>query len=159
MTFLPWNIVESPHVYMQGASSERQFFWMYFFRTALFGEFMYIGTSVVFLSRMTALLGMGCLISMGIGLYQQIRTSDIFSIPLIVCLIIVLESAIAYVILHQSTPNQDFRFSILILPILGYFAVRGAAGHGVMAKILRAWLWSFVIVSITFFSAVVFRNF
>ncbi len=158
-TFLPRSIVESPHVYMEGIADERQYFWMFFFRTALFGEFLYIGTLVVFLSRMTALLGMGCLITIGIGLYRQIQKSDNFTIPLVVCLIIVLESAIAYVILHPSAPNQDFRFSVLILPILGYFAVRSVDGHGTMQNILRAWLWSFIVVSIAFISVVVLRHF
>lgn len=150
MTFLPWSIVESPYVYLPNSGVERGYFWMYFFRSSLFGEFVFSGDTIVGMSRMMTLLAMGTLIMFAIGLFQRIRHYDTFIIPLIVCLIIVLESAIAYVILHPSAPNQDFRFSILILPILGYFAVRGVTGDGIIAKILRAWLWSFVIVNAAF---------
>lgn len=150
MTFLPWSIVQSPYVYLPSTMIERGYFWMFFFRTSLFGEFIFSGDTIVFVSRVMVLLAMGMLITVASGLYQRIRQYDAYVIPLIVCLIIVLESAIAYVILHPSAPNQDFRFSLLILPILGYFAVSGSSGNGILPKILRAWLWSFVIVSIAF---------
>lgn len=156
-TFLPWNIVESPYAYMQTNLGERRYFWMFFFRTALFGEFVFSGDAIRFFSRVTALLGMGALITIAIGLFRQIRSYDRFIIPLLVPLIIVLESAIGYVILHPSTPNQDFRFSILLLPIFGYFAVQGATQSHVIGGFLRAWLWSFMLASIAFILGIFFQ--
>lgn len=156
-TFFPWNIVESPYVYMPSALSERRYFWMFFFRTSLFGEFIFSGDAIRFIHRMMAILGMGTLVIIARGMYRQIRTYDTFVIPLLVSLIIVLESAMGYVILHPSAPNQDFRFSILLLLIFGYFAVRGVAGQGMTTRFLRAWLWSFMLVSIAFIAGLFFQ--
>lgn len=156
-TFFPWNIVESPYAYMQSALSERRYFWMFFFRTSLFGEFIFLGSAIQFINRMMVILGMGTLITIVIGMYRQIRTYNTFIIPLLVSLIIILESAMGYAILHPSAPNQDFRFSILLLPILGYFAVRGVAGQSLTASMLRAWLWSFMLVSIAFIAGLFFQ--
>ncbi|MBP7113931.1 MAG: glycosyltransferase family 39 protein [Candidatus Peribacteraceae bacterium] len=157
-TFRPWSVVEAPFVYAPRDPAERGYFWMFFFRTALFSEFTYRG-SVIFISGLLSLLGMGYVLLVLAGIVKQIRRNDIFLIPFFVLLIVILEGAMSYRFLHPAFPNQDFRFSILIVPVLAYFAVRATEGGGRLARVMRAWLMAFIAASIAFVIALLIQSF
>jgi hypothetical protein len=132
---------------------------MFFFRSALFSESFFGGKAVIFCARILAMLGVGSLVVIVAGIIKQIRAKDTLLIPLLVILIIVLEGAIAYRVLHPSAPNQDFRFSILILPAITYFAVRASEGTSTFAMLYRVWLFAFTVAVISFFIAAVIQYF
>jgi len=152
LTFNPFDIISKPYFNPYDDSSGRQYFWMSFFKTSLFGEFSY-PTKMILLSRILATLLLGCVLMSFIGIVQSIRRQEDFLIPLLVTLIIIVEGSIGYRALHASASNQDFRFSILVLPVLAFFAIKGAESQGFIGQLMRAWLQAFVVVATFFFLA------
>lgn len=157
VTFIPESIIRTPFVFSTPVA-ERSFFWAYFFRTALFSESTFQGTLVIFMARLMACLGMGSVLIAIQGIVRSVRRQDKMVIPLLVMLIIVLEGAFAYRFLHPSLPNQDFRFSVLLVPVIAYFAVRGAETEGHAGRLMQAWLRAFVVIAALFFLGVTLKH-
>lgn len=152
--FSPAVTTLMPYVFLTTLPNIRSYFWIYFFLSSLFGEAMFAAKGIILISRILVILGIGSVILAGIGTVKRLRANDENLAPLLVTFLVVIEAAISYAILHPSAPNQDFRFSLLILPILAYFAVWTTEGDTPPAVVARTWLLSFVACSILFFSAV-----
>lgn len=151
LVFHPADILELPFA---NAASGREWFWMFFFKTALFGEFSY-RPDLFLPARILAVLGMGSVLIAFAGWIRMVQKRDMFLIPLTVTFLIILAGALLYRMLHPSVPNQDFRFSILLIPILAATAVFAADVSGWTGKLARAWLLAFACVCAWFFLTLV----
>jgi|GEM_PF-376312 len=125
LTFNPFQVLAIPYNNTWADESRRMFFWEFFFRSAFFGEFS-MGDSLKMLSAAILLLGMGAGILMGIGLLADLRRRAYESLPMWTMLGVLVAGNLALRYRYHCSCDQDFRFAILaIIPIL-YFAVRGA---------------------------------
>lgn len=129
----------------------RQYFWIYFFKTALLGEFSYPGILLP-LSRLLLSLGIGMVALLILSIFRTLRLRDPLAVPMFLAFVFTLAGAFAYRILRPASSNQDFRFSILLVPVFAYFIARALPSF---SPILRdaAVFWSslFVFMSATFF--------
>lgn len=149
LTFNPFDIVYQPYANAWDESTGRQYFWVFLFKTSLFGEFLY-PKNLLLVSRILSVLFMGALAMAALGIGRSIKKNDMYLIPLLVCLIIILEGAFGYRWLHPAASNQDFRYSLLLLPLLSYFAVRATEILGKVGMFLRAWLLAFSVCCLWF---------
>lgn len=143
LVFNPMEIVAQPYASAWDDSTGRQYFWMFLFKTSLFGEFSY-PKNLFLVSRILVVLLMGGLAMSIAGIMKAVRNNDRYLIPLLVSTIIITEGAFGYRWLHPAASNQDFRYSFLLLPLLTYFAVRSMEGKETWRIVLRTWLLAFV---------------
>ncbi len=124
LTFNPLEILRKPYNNPWDDSMRRQYFWEYLFRSAFFGEFSF---PPALRSLSVLLLGIGMsLIPLGIyGLTADLRCRRGACPPMLVIGGLLLAGALGYRVAFPYAPNQDFRFSVLLLIPAVYYALRG----------------------------------
>jgi len=145
-TYLAFNVSDvlaHPYANAWVDIGGRQRFWEFIFKTSLFGGFSYL-ENIVHISRILLILFMGSLMISVVGTVRAIKVKDSHLIPLLVSLLIILAGAVFYRFLHPLASNQDFRFSLLLLPLLAYFAVLATETKRKYSSTMRAWLIAFM---------------
>ena len=151
LVFNPLAVILQPFTSVWSDASGRPFFWVFFFKTSLFGQFSYLPVLRPFASLLAA-LALGLLPILAAGIVRAVRSRDSARTPLLLTLVLVLAAAITYRILHPQSPNQDFRFSILLVPIGAYFAAWALRTPRRLPRALMAtWLILFMSASTLFF--------
>jgi hypothetical protein len=155
VTFNPVAMLRLPFNDTWWDVARRQNFWEFFFRSAFFGEFSFAkqrGIAVAIL-----VCGFLALPILARGLWRAVRERHPSLAPLLLTTFLLLAAALAYRWLHPASPNQDFRFSILLCIPLAYFAVIGAlspprwwkaASLGVLGASLVLWFAFFLSLAI-----------
>jgi len=149
LTISPLLFPDTPFVNPWINAGGRQFFWVYFIKSALFGEFSFPTLAVV--CRLLLELGLGMLILMFLGIVRTFRKDEEFFVPMFVTSLIMLLAAAFFPIYHPVGPSQDFRYSVLLLVPFSYFVI-----HAIRSKqeILEAaglaWASFFILVSSVF---------
>ncbi|OIO55530.1 hypothetical protein AUJ46_01005 [Candidatus Peregrinibacteria bacterium CG1_02_54_53] len=124
LIFNPIRILQSPYAEPWKETSSREFFWEYFFRSAFFGEFSYADEL-----RAVAVLILACSLALllflvyGLVKLTLYHSHEVF--PLGITVIFVLAAHFFYRIYAPFSANQDFRFSLAILPLLAFYVVAG----------------------------------
>ncbi len=151
LAFNPLTVILQPFASTWSDASGRQFFWVFFFKTSLFGEFSYLPVLRPFGSLLAA-LALGLLPILATGIVRAVRSRDSARTPLLLTLVLVLAAAITYRILHPQSPNQDFRFSVLLVPLGAYFIARALrTPRRLLRALMAAWLILFMSASTLFF--------
>jgi hypothetical protein len=143
VVFDPIGVIIRPFANPWADGSGRQFFWMYFFQSSLFSEFAFWQQGLGLISRTLSALLLGSLLIALRGVIKAFRHNDQYLMPIMVTAIFTLHGALLYRVLHPGSANQDFRYSIVLIPILAYFAVRATEGNSKLHTIFRFWLLAF----------------
>jgi hypothetical protein len=115
LTFNPITALRHLYVSPWNDFGGRQSFWLYFFKTSLFGEFTF--PDIIRSSAwMTVLTGISVLPWAMVSLVIPRRYADRLKIPLLSTVLLVLLGALSYRIRYPMASNQDFRHSVLIIP-------------------------------------------
>jgi len=124
LTFNPIRILHSPYAEPWKKTSSREYFWEYFFRSAFFGEFSYADEL-----RSIAVLILACSLALSFffayGLVKLTLYHSHQVFPLGITVIFILAAHFFYRIYAPFSANQDFRFSLAILPLLVFYAIAG----------------------------------
>lgn len=122
--FNPLRIIRDPYVDLLDPYSGREFFWEYWWKTALFAASNY-GSGFRILASTIATLSMTLLLLCIRGVIQSMRNWDRKYLPLMTTGAVFLFGHVVYRFLAPFSVSQDFRYSaISILPIL-YFTILG----------------------------------
>jgi hypothetical protein len=102
-------------------ASRRQYFWEYFFRSAFYGEYEFKEQAWIAVPLLLFALGLLPLFLYGLfdGLYREAKHGLI----LFTMFFAILGAGIAYRFAFPFAPNQDFRFSLLLIVPFGIFAL------------------------------------
>ena len=152
--FHPLRYIRSEYLNPFDDVSGRQYFFEYFFKSSVYGEFVYgKGTGARYLARV--LNGSTLLIYLlaALGIVRSLVKGDRlkFTFPLLSVLVF---TVFGHLIFRYKAPyscSQDFRYSITALVPIIYYVVTGA---GALPKLLRypvkAWLWIFTGLCVIF---------
>jgi 4-amino-4-deoxy-L-arabinose transferase-like glycosyltransferase len=140
LTLNPVQMLAHPYNNPWGPGERREYYWEFFLRSAVSGEFGY-GDTLKWLDTLELALWLGTL---GLGVYGFVRVQRkewYALLPLTATLLTQVAGSIAYRADHPCACNQDFRFVPLLIVPVAYFAVRGALLLPGRAKELgQAWL-------------------
>lgn len=124
LTFNPIRVLRSPYANPWKDTTPREYFWEYFFRSAFFGEFSYPAEL-----RAVAVLVLACALLLlpflAFGLVKLTLRYSHQVFPLGLTVIFVLGSHFFYRIFAPYSANQDFRFSLAMVPALMFYLVWG----------------------------------
>lgn len=139
-TFNPAQVLRIPYNNPWNDESRRSYYWEYLYRSAFYGEFSFDGrlrgVSVAIL-----FFGFGaCVLSLAGFLTEAVRSFRRF-LPSGVFLFLLLLSSFLYRWKFTYAPNQDFRFIVIAIVPLAYFAARGAQALGRRSDAALAALW------------------
>lgn len=141
-TFNPVMVLRVPYNDPWKDEARRAYYWEYFYRSAFFGEFGFDqrlrGLSVAML-----FLGFGALLLAIFGAARDARTSFGAFLPAGLFAIAMFASSLLYRVNFGYSANQDFRFVVILIVPMAYFAARGALHAGRHEKAATAWLLSF----------------
>jgi hypothetical protein len=134
--------ITEPFADPENDSGGRQYFWNYFLKTMLFGQFNFSSPKAPFLSTITQILAtILSLVSLQmiffflIGFILSTRKFSFFNLLFLLWVVLPLFSLISYRYNHSFSPNGDFRFIFpTIIPFI-YFYVSGT--HFFMKRILE----------------------
>jgi hypothetical protein len=154
--FHPVRIVEVVHNDPWRKGPERQFFWEYFYRSAFTGEFNY-GSHMFWWIRLLYAWGLLGIPFLLYGIIESIHRRERIGIPFAAVSLCLLGGQIAYSWIYQFSPNQDFRFSNLIVIPIGYFLIRGIQALPERFRMI-GWFWfsPFLVLCLVFLLHMVF---
>lgn len=153
VTFNPLQVLLHPYNQSWDDSARRKFFWEFLFRSAFFGEFNF-GGKLRPLGIFLLLLGMVGLPLMALGCWRDLRRRAMHTIPIWVTLAILIVGHLAARWKFPYGPTQDFRYSILLVVPLTYYAIRGV--EALPLRLRRAAICTLVYF-IAFSAGMVFR--
>ncbi len=125
LTFNPLEVVRIPFVNSRSDETRRMYFFEYFFKSSLFGEWVW-GRHLVWPARILVLNAVMLLPLAIIGLVRNTAKRSFWLLPLTTTAAALLGASMLYVWRCPFACNQDFRFQTLLLIPISYFAVRGA---------------------------------
>lgn len=123
--FHPWDILHIPFNTPFSDDGRRQYFFEYFFRSAFFGEYQFDTLRWLCVSMLA--LGLSTIPLIIAGFFRswpRRKTTDPF-LPIFITFLAGMAAAIAYAWIFRYAPNQDFRFSVLLIAPLAFYAVKG----------------------------------
>ncbi len=123
LTFNPIAMVQYPFNDPYNDEARRQEFWEYFFRSALYGEF-HFGNDRMLLALVMLLSSLLMIPFAAINLFRDIRRNTYASLPVWCTFLTILLGAAAFRFVFPYSSSQDFRYSVLLLPLFAYYAVR-----------------------------------
>ncbi len=132
LTFDPVQVVTHAFNNPWEDSARRQFFPEYFYRSAFFGEFQFehkefLASCILFLGMIAMLLCLG-------GIAYELLTVPKKNFPMWLILGLLFAASVSYRLRFPYSANQDFRFVVMSIIPLSYYAVIGAS---VLAKPVR----------------------
>ncbi len=154
LTFNPIAILQSPYN-SPADPSARRMFPEYFYTSAFFGEF-HFPVSFRGVSFLLLLFGMflfpyivaGCISSL-------LRFRD--HAPILLLTLSILSAAFLYRFLFSFAPNQDFRFSVLLMIPIAWFLIRGIERtSGSLRRIGETLLIAEIACAVLFIAKIVF---
>ncbi len=124
--FDPWEVIKVTFNNTWSDEYRRQFFWEFFFKSAFFGEYQFDALRRV--CQMALTFGMLCIPLGCMGMVRALPKpkADSPALPTLVTLVIGLAAAVAYAWKFRYAPNQDFRFSAMLVLPLAYYVVQGS---------------------------------
>lgn len=135
VTFNPVALVEHPFNDSWSKDSRRDNFLEYFFRSSLFGEYQFERTEL--LARITLVLAMLLIPAMLYGIVTTVFVRGRELLPLHLSAFMLALAAFLYPYFFPFAPNQDFRFSALLIIPTSFYVV---SGIGLLPRYMR-WLW------------------
>lgn len=145
LTFSPIDMLLHPFNNPWIDDERRRYFWEFFVRSMLFGEFSF---SMRWVS--TVLLGLWLLMIplFARGAWVTMRHSFMRSFPVFSTGISLMGAVMAYRFLHTCACNQDYRFVPLLLVPIAYLVARGTEGN--WNRVLQTIAMAFVVTSAAF---------
>ncbi len=157
LTFNPVQVLLIPFNNTWDDASRRMYFWEFFYRSAFYGEFN-MGDNRRALSQVILLLGMAAAGLMFYGLLRELRARWRETLPLWGTLGLLVLGSMTFRFLFRCSCDQDFRFAIVAVVPIAYFAASSVAylpkRGGLLAKhvllalaassaglLLSFWLW------------------
>ena len=123
LTFNPQKIYQIPFNDPWSDDKRRQYFPEYFLKSSLFGEFRF--EKLIGISRILLVCIMVLLPFMFLGVIADLRMRLYESAPVLILTLLFSLSAALYPTIFPYAPNQDFRFSSILLLPAAYFLMRG----------------------------------
>ncbi len=123
-TFDPLQMLAHPYNNAWDDRERRTYFYEYFFRSALFGEFQF-GDQALFLARSLLGIALFFLPVMLVGLAFDLWQRRPFALPLAVTFVLLLAAHTAFRAKAPYRSSQDFRNSIVLLVPAAYYVARG----------------------------------
>ncbi len=144
LTFNPLQILHHPYNDAFGDEARRMFFPEYLYRSAFFGEFN-LGDSLRTFSRWMLLMGFFVSILAMCGFFSALRRSYRQALPVWFAFCALLFGHAFFRFLYPYSSSQDFRYSVLLLVPVSYFALlQVSRSRGRLRQILLWFLWIFV---------------
>ncbi len=135
VTFNPVALVKNPFNDSWSKDSRRDNFLEYFFRSSLFGEYQFERTHM--LARTTLVLAMLLIPALLYGIVTTTLMRGRELLPLHLATVMLALAAFLYPHFFPFAPNQDFRFSALLIIPASFYIV---SGIGLLPRYVR-WLW------------------
>jgi hypothetical protein len=156
-TFNPVEMVRHPYNNPWDDEARRGYFAEYFFKSALFGEFAFERLQP--LAYPLIVLALLMLIPFSIGFVREVTRSFAELWPLHITTACLFAGAFLYPYFFPFSPNQDFRFSVVLTVPVAFYAVRGVL---VIPRTAR-WIFTvvmalFVALSAVFYGATFFLS-
>lgn len=152
LTFNPVAVVQHPFNDPWDNEYRREYFPEYFFRSAFFGEYRFESFRV--LSQSLLILAMLLLPAMVIGLLVDLRRRFMALLPFHIATFGMCIGAFLYPYFFAFAPNQDFRFSVILIVPAAYYCVRGIETMPVWLRaVWRGFLLAFVVTAFIFIGA------
>lgn len=129
LTFDPVQVVAIPFNNSWIDASRRMYFLEYFFKSSLFGEWTW-GSHLLPLARIVVISGILGLVLAAIGLWHRWRQNDFFLWPTVLTAAALITSQAVMLWQRPLACSQDFRFHVLFLVPVCYWAVRGSEALG-----------------------------
>lgn len=155
VAFHPLRFLRIPFVSPFDDISGRQFFWEYFLKTSVFGEYWF-GEKPVVVLLARILNGMTLFILVPLGVYGILRAIVVrkercSAFPLLCTFFLIIVGHLLFRYKAPFSPSQDFRYSIAALVPFFYFVLSGVRS---LPRILRfvssLALWAFVVFGAVF---------
>lgn len=124
LIFNPIRVLRSPYANPWKDTSPREYFWEYFFRSAFFGEFSY-PDELKALAALILVCSLTLLPFLVFGLVTLTLRHSHWVFPLGLIIIFVLGAHFFFRIFAPFSANQDFRFSLAMIPALIFYLVWG----------------------------------
>ena len=147
-TFNPLQILHHPYNDAFGDEARRMYFLEYLSRSAFFGEFD-LGRSLYRFSQWMLLLGFGVFAIALKGFFAGLRRFRSEAMPLWLAFFILLAGHAFFRFLYPFSSSQDFRYSVLLLVPVAYFALLQVrrCRHAKIRTALLFFLWTFIVLS------------
>lgn len=148
-TFNPIKVLQVPYNNPWDDAHRRKYYWEYLYRSAFFGEFGFDGklrgASVIalFFGLIATLLAIAGMINEAVHHPKRFLPPGLFAALLFL-------SSFLYRWNFPYTANQDFRFIVIAVVPLAYFAVRGANAVPNLSNTFRFCLWGLCASSAAF---------
>jgi len=128
----------------------------YFFRSALFGEYKF--ERMIVLSRTLLILGFLLLPAMLFGLMTDLRRRFRELLPFHIATFGLLAGAFVYPYIFPFAPNQDFRFSVILILPAAYYALRGIDALPLWLRVTMQGVFAAFVLSAFCFIGTLFVN-
>jgi hypothetical protein len=152
LTFNPVEIVRHPFNDPWDDTFRRNYFPEYFFRSAFFGEYKFDRYKP--LAQTLLVLAVLLLPAILFGMIIDIRRRWMELLPFHVATFGMLLGAFFYPYFFAFAPNQDFRFSVIFILPVAYYAVRGIEALPKWPRIIWTSIFAaFVLVAFCFIGA------
>lgn len=122
----PLKVLENPYNDCWKEDSRRSYFWEFFLRSAISGEYDF-GKQYHWLVSYLLLLLFQLFPFFVFGLWRSVNDPWQRQMPLLVLLLLVLLTHLAFRALSPFAPSQDFRYSAVVVVPVSYFTVTGAS--------------------------------
>lgn len=157
LTFSPSKVLQIPFNDSWKDEARRQYVWEYFFRSAFFGESRY--EAITWLARNMLFLGLALIPLMLFGFFRATVERFRDHLPVLLTFLSTLGGALLYRWQFPYAPNQDFRFSLLLLPCAVFFVLEGMQSlPDRFRSVARAWVGLFSFACVAFIVLVCARS-
>jgi len=123
ITFNPIAMLAHPYNDPYDDEARRQEFWEYLYRSAMYGEF-HFGDDRWMLAITILFSSLLLMPFVTWNLIDDIRKRTYASLPTWTSFLFLMAGAAAFRFVFPYSSSQDFRYSILLLPLFAYYAVR-----------------------------------
>jgi len=123
LTFNPVGMLAHPYNDPYDDVARRQYFWEYLFRSSLYGEFGF-GSEHARLAVIMLLSSLLLIPLVVANFVRDIRRNALSSLPVWSTLLVTLAGAALFRFVFPYSSSQDFRYSVLLLPLFAYYAVK-----------------------------------
>jgi len=122
--FSPAAMVRIPFNHAFEDSFRRMYFWEFYFRSGLFGEFQF-EDRLLPLGSVMIVFALEVLLLAVLGFSVAMRNSFIALLPMHATTVVWLIGMVVYRYAYPYSSSQDFRYTILLSVPLGYYVARG----------------------------------
>lgn len=134
LTFNPIAVLAHPYNDPYDDAARRQEFWEYLYRSAVYGEF-HFGDDRMALAFVMLLSSLLVLPFALWNLVDDMRKRAYASLPVWAGFLFLMAGAAAFRFAFPYSSSQDFRYSILLLPIFAYYAVRETGNNPLLRHV------------------------